>query len=1030
MAGIFDTQIQQAYVAFFNRPADFSGLVYWNEQAIKAGGVAPVLAAFGASAEYTALYAGKSTSLIIETIYQNLFNRIAEPAAIEYWGGRLSGGTFNIGQIANAIVTGAQNEDKINIANKVTASLAFTAALDTNPEILAYETTTVAGAAAVKDWLKAVTSVSSTVPNTASVNNIVAATVVASTGTATPGQTFTLTTNLDAPNATSPSVNTLGTSGNDTYNGVIDAATAANNTLQAIDNIDGGAGIDTLSIISSGANANTVAPLFLKNVEKVSVKDVDAAAGTTVNLASATGVTEVISDASVARVDFQNIGAAALTAKNISTAGVVTAATLGTSPVTTPVVINLEKLGTEDAVGVAAVSAGRVVINDTNADNTVATINVAAGTVRIATDGNATAGTTDSAAAINLSGTDTTGLTGAPLTTAVGTHTVSALTINATGDLAVSARDSDGAANAVITQAAIQGFDTTKAGSITVNGAGKVDMGLLAGAVKTVNASAATGNVTFTGSTYTGTAAGVTAGLTVTTGTGNDSVTLSGVATASANTGAGNDSVIVVGGTLTAGAVLNGGDGSDALVLNSADAVAAGATTTAGAALRATYSNFETLSISNALGDQLEAGRLGFGSSVAFNTALTAGGQTINGLVNGATLSFRAGADNSSVYTATVTDAATLTDDTLNLNLAANLLSNDNHDVRVAINGVNNVVVNANDRVNNVVDDNLAANAADNGASEGYTLFLTNAASLNTVTVNGTSQFIYAADAGSTALKTINATASTGNNTLDVAAFVGLERVTVNAGNGVNTINGSNTTFGDALNGGTGRDTFTAGRGADALKGNGGRDTFNVTTAGAGSDSIATGAGADKISDFGTVSTAITAATNGALAIATFAADTTAPGGANVDAINLTVTDATSVTVPTLGGLAADVNVNNNGLQGAAGTDIVAGDLITSSETAKGVITLAGAAAAKVDTLVEWIAVANTMAATQGDVVAFTFSGNTYLFQQGDGVVLQGNAGVADVLIEMTGVTGLGGTVGITVVGTNTAAAVGDILVG
>lgn len=850
------------------------------------------------------------------------------------------------------------------------------------------------------------------------------------------GQTFTLTANQDAPGALAPSVNTQGTSGNDTYIGVIE--NGGTSTLQATDNIDGGAGVDTLQIIASGnaAGGNTVTPLFLKNVEKVWVKDVDATAVTTVNLANATGVTEVISDASVTTVNFQNIGAAALTAKNISTAGVTTTATLGTSPVTTPVVINLEKLGTEDAVGAAAVSAGRVVINDTNADNTAATINVAAGTVRIATVG---ALATSGAAAINLSGQDSTGVAAGGLAAVFGTHTVSALTINATGDLTVSALD----VAAGTATAAIQGFDTTKAASITVTGAGKVDMGLLAGAVKTVNASAATGNVTFTGSTYSGSAAGVTNGLTVTTGTGNDSVTLSGVATASANTGAGNDSVIVVGGTLTAGAVLNGGDGTDTLGLSSADAVAAGANSVAGAALRSTYSNFETLLVTDALGAQLEAGRLGFGSSVAFNTALTAGGQTINGLVDGATLTFRAAANNTQVYTATVTDAATTTNDTLNLNLAANLASNENFAVRVAINGVNNIVVNANDRVNNVVDDNLAATAADNGASEGYTLFLTNAASLNTVTAKGTSQLIYAADASSTALKTVDATASTGNNTLDVAAFVGLERVTVNAGNGTNIINGSNTTFGDALNGGTGRDTIDAGVGGDAVKGNGGRDTFIVNTAAAASDSAAATTGFDKISDFGAVTEAITAPTNLGLTVGGFAAVTTNPGGANADVFDLTIieagVDATNVTVPTLGGLEADINVNIANLQAAAGTDIVAGDLITASESAKGVITLGGAAAAKVNTLAEWIAVADTMAQNQGDVVAFVFSGNTYLFEQGatsragvlfDTVGALPNVGVSDIMVELTGLTGIGGTVGITVVGTSTAAAIGDIFVG
>ena len=47
-------------------------------------------------------------------------------------------------------------------------------------------------------------------------------------------------------------MNTLGTSGNDTYNGVIGATT----TLQDVDSIDGGAGIDTLSVIVTTATTS------------------------------------------------------------------------------------------------------------------------------------------------------------------------------------------------------------------------------------------------------------------------------------------------------------------------------------------------------------------------------------------------------------------------------------------------------------------------------------------------------------------------------------------------------------------------------------------------------------------------------------------------------------------------------------------------------------------------------------------------------------------------------------------------------
>ena len=191
---------------------------------------------------------------------------------------------------------------------------------------------------------------------------------------------------MDAPGATSPSINTLGTAGGDTYKGVIGATT----TLQDVDNIDGAGGTDTLEILvttattsanNAGAetNATTATPLFLKNVEKVSVRDTtaaitDASANVdtslvTVNLASATGVTEVINDTSLETVTFQNIGSAAVTTQNIKTAGVGTTFTRGASPVTADLTINLNTLGSAAAAGnVAVVQAGAIASNDGNND--------------------------------------------------------------------------------------------------------------------------------------------------------------------------------------------------------------------------------------------------------------------------------------------------------------------------------------------------------------------------------------------------------------------------------------------------------------------------------------------------------------------------------------------------------------------------------------------------------------------------------------------------------------------------------------
>jgi hypothetical protein len=99
-----------------------------------------------------------------------------------------------------------------------------------------------------------------------------------------PGQTFTLTVNADAPGAAAPATNTLGTSGDDTYN-------AVDTTLQSQDSIDGAGGTDTLNVRATAA-ANVTPEI--KNVENINVTNVSGALYT-LNLVSASGVDVVAS---------------------------------------------------------------------------------------------------------------------------------------------------------------------------------------------------------------------------------------------------------------------------------------------------------------------------------------------------------------------------------------------------------------------------------------------------------------------------------------------------------------------------------------------------------------------------------------------------------------------------------------------------------------------------------------------------------------------------------------------------------------
>ena len=228
--------IQNAYVAFFNRPADVAGLNYWSSYA---GSATDLLNTFAVSAEYNNLYAGLNSTQIVDKVYNNLFGRGSDVAGLNYWVGQLSSGAVKIGNIADAINKGAQGTDATAVANKTAAATAFTAALDTAPEVIAYSAIDATGLAAVKAWLSGVTT-DATLATATSATGLAAITATVVSSIVVAGQTFTLTTGSDIGAAFT------GGTGNDTFTaGVMsNGVTALVDTLQNVDSLNGGAGTD------------------------------------------------------------------------------------------------------------------------------------------------------------------------------------------------------------------------------------------------------------------------------------------------------------------------------------------------------------------------------------------------------------------------------------------------------------------------------------------------------------------------------------------------------------------------------------------------------------------------------------------------------------------------------------------------------------------------------------------------------------------------------------------------------------------
>ena len=259
---VYTDAIQKLYVAYFNRPADYEGLAFWEKVLTANGGdISIVSRAHAASPEYQQQVAGKTNFQIVNQIYNNLFNRDADVEGLQFWADRLTEGTFTVDQIVKVIADNASDtdaKDATTYKNKVAAATAFTAELNTASEIIGYGGDK--ANAAAKTWL-------STIGTDASLKAaidpaVLAATVSTVVSASNPATQFTLTEGVDTY---------TGTFGND----VVTAPAGEKSTLNAGDVIDGNAGNDTLNIeVGAGINSD-LSKVTIKNFETVNITGSD-----------------------------------------------------------------------------------------------------------------------------------------------------------------------------------------------------------------------------------------------------------------------------------------------------------------------------------------------------------------------------------------------------------------------------------------------------------------------------------------------------------------------------------------------------------------------------------------------------------------------------------------------------------------------------------------------------------------------------------------------------------------------------------
>jgi trimeric autotransporter adhesin len=574
---LYTEAVQKLYVAYFSRPADAAGLAYWENVVTAAkGNTTAVSAAFAASQEYKDTFAGQSAYQVINTIYQNLFGRPAEAAALTFWGQGLLNGNFTIDNAVTAIAAGAQTTDLVAYNSKVAAATAFTAALDTSAEMIGYNGA--AANAAAKTWLAGITTEEAlkAAIEPAALNG----TVGTVTNPPVVGQTYVVGAGVE---------NLVGTSANDTFNARnVGADGQAAITLNAFDSIDGGAGTDTLNIYTeTGVNTSLPASASVKNVEIINLYN---KAGAEFDSGNATGVT---ASQFVGANQVWQIGSAV----GVNSLAATTTAGFRSVTLSTPITVAA-------ASGAASANIALEAVKGAALDNSVGINTTGTSTVNVS--GTIAKADADVATAANLA----LGVTAAKdaKTVTVNSAVATTLTVNEAA--------SSAAANKVTTVNA-----AGSAGAIT----------FVADADTTaITTGAGADKVTVQTQTSKATTTAAAVNASVSTGAGNDTITVltTGDGTTTVDAGAGNDTIKI---TKVTGNVLNimGGEGNDIIeivsgVLATTDVIDGGAGTdtisVAGAASRNAddyivfnklLKNFETIKFTGATAEgALDASQL------------------------------------------------------------------------------------------------------------------------------------------------------------------------------------------------------------------------------------------------------------------------------------------------------------------------------------------------------------------------------------------------------------------------------------
>jgi S-layer protein len=841
--GTYTTALEKLYVAYFNRPADVRGLAYWDSVVTaQNGSTAAVSAAFAASTEYKATYAGMDNVQIVNKVYNNLFGHDADLPGLMYWADLLDSKAITIDNVVAQIAGGALTTDLDAYNAKVTAASAFTTAMDTTQELLAYDTA--AGQAAGKLFLSGVTAanVDATV---AAIDTSVASMV--SAGTPPPPVNYV---NL------STGVDTLaGTVGDDIINAGSDAS--GNSTLSGLDSINGSTGNNTLNDVDTNAIDTTSLGLTVSNIQTANftsagsvkvdsstwtglttLKVLGSIGGDTITAGSGTDVT-VLNAIGNNSTTIDGGKSVTYTASGFDGTGGKTITIGGTTAVAGNITATVGVAAAKTAGTVAATTSGGTTVSLTETLGTGST----AGALNV-TDKAAKAGAAGTLATVSLDGASGSTVTSNALKTFTLNNSTGAinltnnygtgnanttLALNANNDTATTLTDTAGVYSTinVTTSGKKSTITLVDAGlkTLSVGGSAALTLGTVPATVTAFTGSGSAGvNGTFGAAlkTFTSTSSGantVTLDATkltgVTMGAGDDTVTFSTAlgATATVDVGAGANTVIL-GAAPTAGASIKAGSGT-ADTISMTDAIWTTVSAFSSANM-AKISGFEVLDINNSGSSNGHTYDLslntGFGGMTLETGVATGGNDTITNFVSGQTLTLAGNlATNNGGVIVTVLNASTGTNDTVNVVSNGTITQNNDTTVdttAITTNLTADNVENVNYKSTGTLSTAVTTGNETDVASNTLVIASTDT-KLKNVVFTGDQDVTFVANAAFTALAKIDASA------LDAAAHINVSAVASSSATVI-------------VTGTANDDTFTLANKAK-ITGNGGDDTYTVS---------------------------------------------------------------------------------------------------------------------------------------------------------------------------------------------------------